>query len=121
MKFKTRVWKRTPKSFAVTTPGVTLVHVDLTLKNKVLWEYNKKLQKWTISLISDQESKQLKKSASQVLTSLWKRSQRTHATTIPHAVLLQIDASKEYDVAWQFDPTLNKWVIDLEEVGGGAP
>ena len=47
-------------------------------------------------------------------TKLWKRSQKSFATTIPHIVLLGLDESKEHDVVWEFDSVLKKWTFSLE-------
>lgn len=47
-------------------------------------------------------------------TKLWKRSQKSFATTIPHIVLLGIDESKEHDVVWEFNSDLKKWTFSLE-------
>ncbi len=49
MKFKTKLWKRSQKSFATTIPHVALLDVDETMPHEVEWEYNKELGKWTIS------------------------------------------------------------------------
>ncbi|MFC1691104.1 hypothetical protein ACFL0W_02880 [Nanoarchaeota archaeon] len=49
-------------------------------------------------------------------TKLWKRSQKSYATTIPQIVLLSIDESKEHKVIWEFDKNSGKWTIKLEEV-----
>ena len=110
MKFKTRIWKRTANSFAVTVPNVALVHVDVDAKNKVLWEYNKKSKKWTFQIHSQSIKR---KSPSQIITSLWKRSQRSFATTIPQVVLLHIDVKKKYDVVWDFDLNNDVWIIEI--------
>ena len=49
-------------------------------------------------------------------TKLWKRSQKSYATTIPHVVLLTIDEQKDYEVEWEFDKVINAWTIRLREV-----
>ena len=48
-------------------------------------------------------------------TKLWKRSQKSFATTIPHIVLLQVDESKNYDVEWEFDASSGKWTVAFNE------
>ena len=49
-------------------------------------------------------------------TKLWKRSQKSYATTIPHAALFQLDESKKYDVVWEYNSELAKWTISFKEV-----
>ena len=46
-------------------------------------------------------------------TKLWKRSNKSFATTIPHPVLFKIDESKDYEVIWDFDPVSQKWSLDF--------
>lgn len=48
-------------------------------------------------------------------TKLWKRSQKSYATTIPHVALFNIDESKHYDVLWEYNSQLGKWTIDFVE------
>ena len=49
-------------------------------------------------------------------TKLWKRSQRSYATTIPHLALLNLDIeNKKYKVIWQFDDKIGKWTVSFEE------
>ncbi len=48
-------------------------------------------------------------------TSLWKRSQKSFATTIPHVALLGIDENKKYKVVWEFDEEKKKWTASFEE------
>lgn len=52
-------------------------------------------------------------------TKLWKRSQKSFATTIPHIVLLGMDESKEYDVVWEFDANSKRWTASLEPKKAG--
>lgn len=47
-------------------------------------------------------------------TKLWRRSQKSFATTIPHIVLLGLDESKEHDVVWEYSSELKKWTFSLE-------
>ena len=63
MKFKTKLWKRSNKSFATTIPHIALLSMDETKNYDVEWEFNEKQQKWTISLKelkSDLSSKKIK-------------------------------------------------------------
>lgn len=53
-------------------------------------------------------------------TKLWKRSQKSFATTIPHIALLAMDEEKEYDVVWEFDKDSGKWTLELVEKKGGG-
>ncbi len=50
MKFKTKLWKRSKKSFATTIPHVVLLAMDEDKDHNVIWEYNEKLKKWTMEL-----------------------------------------------------------------------
>lgn len=54
-------------------------------------------------------------------TKLWKRSQKSFATTIPHIVLLGMDESREHDVVWEFNSELKKWTFSLEPKKARAP
>lgn len=54
-------------------------------------------------------------------TKLWKRSNKSFATTIPHPVLFMIDESKDYNVEWNYDPVSKKWSIDFSEVISKSP
>ncbi|PIN86916.1 hypothetical protein COV19_02820 [Candidatus Woesearchaeota archaeon CG10_big_fil_rev_8_21_14_0_10_44_13] len=47
-------------------------------------------------------------------TKLWKRSQKSFATTIPHIVLLGMNESVEHDVVWEYDSDMKKWTFSLE-------
>jgi hypothetical protein len=50
-------------------------------------------------------------------TALWKRSQHSYATTIPHVALLNLDVeNKRYKVIWNFNEKIGKWTIGFEEV-----
>ncbi len=49
-------------------------------------------------------------------TKLWKRSQKSWATTIPHPLLYNLDMEKEYKVIWQFDDKIGKWTVSFEEI-----
>jgi hypothetical protein len=48
-------------------------------------------------------------------TKLWKRSPKSFATTIPHIALLSLDETKNYDVVWEFDQSIQKWTFSLKE------
>lgn len=48
-------------------------------------------------------------------TKLWKRSNKSFATTIPHIALLTMDESKDYDVVWEFNEKIQKWTVSLKE------
>jgi hypothetical protein len=49
-------------------------------------------------------------------TKLWKRSQRSYATTIPHIALLNLSPeSNKYKVIWQYNDKIGKWTIEFEE------
>ena len=48
-------------------------------------------------------------------TKLWKRSQKSYATTVPHIVLFTLDESKKYKVVWEYDKNLGKWTVDFVE------
>ena len=48
MKFKTKLWKRSQKSFGTTIPQVALVMLDENKKYDVIWEFDSKLNKWTV-------------------------------------------------------------------------
>jgi hypothetical protein len=49
-------------------------------------------------------------------TKLWKRSQRSFATTIPHIALLNLSPEdNEYKVIWQFNERVGKWTVSFEE------
>ena len=50
MKFKTKLWKRSKKSWATTIPHIALLEMDEDKDYEVEWEFNKELGKWTFSL-----------------------------------------------------------------------
>ena len=52
------------------------------------------------------------------LTKLWKRSQKSFATTIPHVALLSIDETKSYTVEWEFHEEIKQWMIKFVEKPG---
>ena len=114
MKFETKLWQRSEKSFATTIPQALLFMIDTSKKYDVEWSFNPSIKKWFFDF---KESKERSKEKTMTfLTSLWKRSQVSFATTIPHAVLLMIDEEKDYEAEWEFDQKQKKWVIDLKEV-----
>ena len=112
MKFRTKLWRRSEKSFATTIPQALLFLLEEGKKYNVEWIYDLKHKIWCIDFI-----KADKKSKSRFLTSLWKRSQRSYATTIPHAVLLYINEEKKYEMEWEFDKKLQRWIIIVKGVG----
>lgn len=57
MKFQTKLWKRSQKSFATTIPQVVLFQLDESKKHKVVWEYNSSINKWTLELVPIEEKK----------------------------------------------------------------
>ncbi len=50
MKFFTKLWKRSKKSYATTIPQIVLLTIDESKEYDVVWEFDKKCNKWTISL-----------------------------------------------------------------------
>jgi hypothetical protein len=48
-------------------------------------------------------------------TKLWKRSNKSFATTIPHIALLEMDENKNYKVEWEFNSKIQRWTIVLKE------
>ena len=50
MKFHTKLWKRSKKSFATTIPHIVLLSMDESKDHEVVWEFDKKTEKWTFSL-----------------------------------------------------------------------
>ena len=102
MRFYTKLWKRTEKSYATTIPNIVL----LSLKNKEItlnWTFHHKNKTFTASLS--------KKSVIQ--TKIWKRSQYSFATTMPKLALLLIDPKNKYNVSWAFVKE-NTWKVKLE-------
>lgn len=39
----------------------------------------------------------------------------SYETTIPRPLLFSIDKQKKYEVVFAFDPTLNKWFIEIKD------
>ncbi len=60
MKFNTKLWKRSKKSWATTIPHIALLEMDEDKEHEIEWEYNKELKKWTFSLIEHQSSEKHK-------------------------------------------------------------
>ena len=115
MKFETKLWQRSEKSYAATIPQALVFMIDPSKKYYVEWRYDVKAKKWHVDF------KELKEKISEGIvfkTSLWKRSQQSYATTIPHAVLLHIDESKEHEAVWEFDAKMQKWIVAIKEVAG---
>ncbi len=48
MKFKTKLWKRSPTSFASTIPQVAVISLDESKKYDVSWEYDKTEDVWKV-------------------------------------------------------------------------
>lgn len=61
MKFITKLWKRSLKSFATTIPHIVLLSLDEKKENEVIWEFNKELNKWTVEIKEKEEAKDEKK------------------------------------------------------------
>ncbi len=55
MKFITKLWKRSKKSFATTIPHIVLLDIDEKKDHSVEWEYNKEINRWTISIKEKKE------------------------------------------------------------------
>ncbi len=55
MKFLTKLWKRSKKSFATTIPHIALLHIDEDKKYKVVWEFDKKTGRWTVEFVEDED------------------------------------------------------------------
>lgn len=53
-------------------------------------------------------------------TKLWRRSQKSFATTVPHIALLEIDESKDYSLEWEYDKKLDRWAMRILEAGREA-
>ena len=49
------------------------------------------------------------------ITKLWRRSQKSYATTIPHIVLLSLKESKNNEVVWEYNDKLKKWTVEIKE------
>lgn len=50
MKFNTKLWKRSKKSFATTIPHVVLFKIDENKKYNIEWEFNSKVNEWVMRL-----------------------------------------------------------------------
>lgn len=111
MKFKTKIWQRSGKSFATTIPQAILFLLDTNEKYRVLWEYIEDKNKWYIQVVKKEGKKK-----DWLSTELWKRSQRSYGTTLPHPVILYIDEDKENQIIWTFDKSLKKWSAEAKEV-----
>lgn len=55
MKFPTKLWKRSKKSFATTIPHIALLDIDETKPHKVVWEFDQNSKKWTVTIVPDEE------------------------------------------------------------------
>jgi hypothetical protein len=50
MNLETKLWPRSQRSYATTIPHLALLNLDLPNKKyKVIWQYNEKVKKWTVS------------------------------------------------------------------------
>jgi len=123
MKFDTKLWRRSRKSFATTIPHIALLSIDDQKDYDVIWKYEKAINKWTLAL--DQKEKTAKKGKiirkrkkfkRKFRTKLWKRSNTSFATTIPQLALLSIDENSSYKVIWKFDNKIKQWYISLEKI-----
>ena len=56
MKFKTKLWKRSEKSFASTIPHIALLSMNEEKKYEIIWEYNEEIGKWTFDLIQKENT-----------------------------------------------------------------
>ena len=115
MKFGTKLWRRSEKSFATTIPQALLFLLDPEKKYDVEWVYDLKHKVWCVDFL--EAVKKQKQEKARLVTSLWKRSQRSYATTVPHAVMLYIDEEKDNSIEWEFDKKLQKWIVSVREVG----
>lgn len=114
MRFETKLWKRSSKSFATTIPLALLFQLDLSKKYSVKWEFEPKTEQWSISFV---ENKKKQEKGISFNTLLWKRSQNSYATTIPHPVLVEINEEKENVITWEFSKDKSKWLIKVVEAG----
>ena len=57
MKFRTKLWKRSKKSYATTIPHIVLLSMNESKDHDVVWEFDSKIQKWTMSLKEKSNSK----------------------------------------------------------------
>ena len=55
MKFPTKLWKRSQKSFATTIPHIALLGIDENKEHKVIWEFDQKSGKWTVAIVPEEE------------------------------------------------------------------
>ena len=56
MRFKTKLWRRGKMSFATTIPHIVLLNLDPESKKyRVVWEYDEKIGKWTVSMEKSEE------------------------------------------------------------------
>ena len=115
MRFRTKLWQRSRQSFATTIPQALLFLLDPSKKYNVEWVYDIKHKLWSIDFI--ETNKKTKQEKAKFSTILWKRSQRSYATTVPHAVLLHINEDKKHELEWEFNKKLEKWTITLKEGG----
>lgn len=114
MKFETKLWQRSEKSFATTIPQALLFLKDLNKKQNVVWEYDLRKNRWVVDI---HEKNSIDNKETRFMTILWKRSQRSYATTIPTVVLMQMDEDNEHEIIWEFDKKNKKWIATLKEVG----
>jgi hypothetical protein len=50
-------------------------------------------------------------------TALWKRSQRSYGTTVPHLALLNLDVkNKKYKVIWEFNERVVSGLFHLKQL-----
>ncbi len=107
MKFQTKLWKRSAKSYATTIPHALLFLINDEKRYNVCWNYEESIDKWSVEF--------KEKSNQKFTTTLWKRSQRSYATTIPISVLILMYENKNYELEWEFNKNLKKWVVTLKE------
>ncbi|MBU2617574.1 MAG: hypothetical protein KKI07_02715 [Euryarchaeota archaeon] len=51
MRFRTKLWKRSKMSFETTVPHIVLLNLDPESKKyNVIWEYDDRSDRWTVSL-----------------------------------------------------------------------
>lgn len=114
MRFLTKLWRRSDRSFATTIPLPLLFKLNLDDKHTVEWSYDSKSSQWSVDFI---ENKKVKKGiGTKIYTLLWKRSQKSYGTTLPHPVIMYLDEIKNHEVEWEYDPKISKWTIKLKEV-----
>jgi hypothetical protein len=50
-------------------------------------------------------------------TILWKRSERSYATTVPHQLLFNLELpDKSYEVIWEWNKKIKKWTVSFGEI-----